>query len=180
VWPLWSWVVLSFLFLLVHKPLHYNHLIDFPFTLAIAAGATLGAAAGRVSRVAVAVLAIAVVAGYVQQVHRVDTAQSPEPASNVEAARALARLTPPGALTVDDRPIVSFLARRRVVGQLVDLAFLRWETGSLDDTKVIQNVKDADAVVISRALRARPRVLAYVQANFRLRYDRGGVRVYVR
>ena len=61
-------------------------------------------------------------------------------------AKALARLTPPGALTVDDRPIVSFLARRRVVGQLVDLAFLRWETGSLDDAKVIRGLAPARAV----------------------------------
>jgi hypothetical protein len=180
VWPLWSWVVLSLAFLFVHKPLHYNHLIDFPFTLAIAAGGTLGAAARVVPRPVLAVLAVAVAAGYVQQLHRVKLARVPEPASNVAAAHALARLTPPSALTVDDRPIVSFLAHRRVVGQLVDLAFLRWQTGSLTDAKLIRDLRRADAVVVSRALRSRPRVLAYVRAHYRLRYDSGGVRIFVR
>jgi hypothetical protein len=180
VWPLWSWVGLSVVFLLVHAPLHYNHLIDFPFTLAIAAGATLGAAARLVPRPVVAVVGLAVVAGYVQQLHRVELARTPEPASNVDAARALDRLTPPDALTVDDRPIVSFLADRRVVGPLVDLALLRWEASSLTDEDVLRALRDADAVVVSRALRDRPRVLAYVRQRYRTGYDRGGVVIYVR
>jgi hypothetical protein len=181
-WPLWSWAVLSVAFLLVHEPLHYNHLIDFPFTVAIAAGATLGAALRLVPRpvVAVAALAVAVAVGYVQQLHRVDAARTPEPPSNVAAARTLSRLTPPGSLIVDDRPIVSFLAHRRVVGELVDLARLRWEAGSLTDADVVADLRRARAVVVSRALRDRPRVLAYVRSNFRLRYDAGGVRIYVR
>jgi hypothetical protein len=183
VWPLWSWVVLAVAFLFVHEPLHYNHLIEFPFTLAIAAGGTLGAAAQRLGRPALAVgalVGVAIVAGWVQQLHRVDIARTPEPASNVAAARALARLTPPGSLTVDDRPIISFLAHRRVVGQLVDLALLRWETHSLTDQRVIHEMAHARAVVVSRALRARPRLRSYVRAHYVLRYDTGGVRIYVR
>ena len=89
-------------------------------------------------------------------------------------------MTPPGSLIVDDRPIVSFLAHRRVVGELVDLARLRWEAGSLTDADVVADLRRARAVVVSRALRDRPRVLAYVRSNFRLRYDAGGVRIYVR
>jgi hypothetical protein len=183
VWPLWSWVVLAVAFLFVHEPLHYNHLIEFPFTLAIAAGGTLGAAAQRLGRPALAVgalIGLAIVAGWVQQLHRVDIARAPEPASNVAAARALARLTPPGSLTVDDRPIVSFLAHRRVVGQLVDLALLRWETGSLTDAKAIRALGPADAVVVSRALRTRPRILRYVRTHFHRGYASGGVVIYVR
>jgi hypothetical protein len=184
VWPLWTWVVLSVAFLFVHAPLHYNHLIVFPFTLAVAGGATLGAAVERaprtVSLAATGVLALAVAAGFVQQFHRVDLAKTPEPASNVDAARALERLTPAGALTVDDRPVISFLAHRRVVGQLVDLAFLRWEAGSLNDDQVIRGLRDARAVVISRALRERPKVLAYVRAHFVRKYDAGGIAIWVR
>src|SRR5439155_4427022 len=125
-WPLWSWVVLSLLFLLAHKPLHYNHLIQLPFALAIGAGATLGAAAQRLRpelRGIATVAAVAVVVGaFVQQWNRVSIGIAPEPQSNVAAARALNRLTRPDDLTVDDRPIISFRARRRVVGNLVDLA----------------------------------------------------------
>jgi hypothetical protein len=184
VLPLWSWVVLSVAFLFVHAPLHYNHLIVLPFTLAVASGATLGAAVERAPRAVAlataAALTLAVVAGLVQQLHRVDLVKTPEPASNVAAARALERLTPPGALTVDDRPIISFLAHRRVVGPLVDLAFLRWQTGSLNDDAVIRDLQRARAVVVSRALRSRPKVLAYVRAHFMRKYDAGGVSIWVR
>jgi hypothetical protein len=184
VWPLWSWVVLSVAFLFVHAPLHYNHLIAFPFTLAVAAGATLGAAVERVPRrfaiAAIAALALAIAAGFVQQLHRVELAKTPEPTSNVAAARALERLTPPGALTVDDRPIISFLAHRRVIGPLVDLAFLRWQAGSLNDEAVINELGRAQAVVVSRTLRTRPRVLAYLRAHFRRKYEAAGVEIWVR
>jgi hypothetical protein len=179
-WPLWIWVALSVVFLLVHKPLHYNHLIDFPFTLAVAVGATLGAILRRLPWPVTAVVGLAVAAGFVQQWNRVGVAKAPEPASNVEAAHALARLTSSGVLTADDRPIISFLAHRRVVGPLVDLALLRFETGSLNDSRTIADLRRADAVVVSRALRTRPAVLAYVRANYTRRYNAGGVEIWVR
>jgi hypothetical protein len=113
-------------------------------------------------------------------VRRVDETRDREPASNVAAARALATLVPDEKLVVDDRPIISFLARRRVVGQLVDTAFLRFETGSLTDDEVIHDIRLARAVVASRSLRERPRVMAYVRGLFDLRYDVGGVQIYVR
>ena len=93
----------------------------------------------------------------------------------VVSARALTR-----PASVDDRPIVSFLAHRRVVGQLVDLARLRWETGSLTDGKAIWELQPATAVVVSRALRERPVILRYVRAHYRRVYARGGVDIYRR
>ena len=184
VWPLWTWVALAVVFLLLHAPLHYNHLVLFPFALAVATGATLGAALEHVPRrTALALsgaLGLAVAAGFVQQLHRVDAARTPEPATNVAAARALERLTKPGALTIDDRPIISFLAHRRVLGPYVDLAKLRFETGSLTDADVIRGLPQADAVVVSRALRDRPAVIAAVRNEFRRAYGRGGVQIYVR
>jgi hypothetical protein len=179
-WPPWTWVALALVFLFLHEPLHYNHLIVFPYSLAIAAGATLAAVLVPAPRLAWAAVAVVLVGAFVQQVNRVDDARAGEPASNVAAARALERLTPPGARVIDDRPIVSFLAHRRVVGQLVDLAQLRFETGSLTDAKVIARLPGADAVVVSRTLRTRPRVLAALRARFRLAYDRGGVRIYLK
>jgi hypothetical protein len=183
-WPLWLWVALGLVFLFVHKPLHYNHLVELPFALAVAAGATLGAALERQRRpvraAAAAVVALVVLGAFAQQWNRVSLADVPEPTSNVAAARALARLTQPDALTVDDRPIISFLARRRVLGPLVDLARLRFETGSLTDAKVIAELPRANAVVISRTLRNRPTVLRYVRAHFDRRYDRDGVAIWVR
>jgi len=83
-------------------------------------------------------------------------------------------------LTVDDRPIISFLAHRRVVGPLVDLAALRFETGSITDQKVIDGLGPADAVVVSRTLRDHPHVLAAVRRSFRLRFHHGGVQIWIR
>ena len=184
VWPLWTWVVLSVAFLLLHAPLHYNHLVLFPYALAVASGATIGAALEQLPRrtglALSAALALAIVAGYVQQMHRVAIARAPEPSTNVDAARALERLTRPGARTIDDRPIISFLAHRRVLGSLVDIATLRFETGSLTDAAVIRQLPRADAVVISRALRDRPAIKAKVKAQFYRRYDRGGVEIWTR
>jgi hypothetical protein len=182
VWPLWTWVALGVAFLFAHAPLHDNHLIIFPFTLAVAVGSTIGASVDRLAmtpaRAALGVLALAVGAGFVQQLHRVDLARAAEPQSNVAAARTLEQITKPGARTVDDRPIISFLAHRRVLGPLVDIATLRFETRSLTDAKVIEELPSANAVVVSRELKHRPRVLAYLSAHFRLRYFRGGVRIY--
>jgi hypothetical protein len=178
-WPLWASTAAGVLFLLLHAPLHYNHLVVFPGLLALAVGATL-ASVLPATRAVAAVAAIVLAAAYVQQWHRVGEATAGEPATNVAAAHALAELAPPSARTIDDRPIISFLAHRHVVGPLVDLAKLRFETGSLTDEKVIARLDDAQAVVVSRELRDHPRILDAVRSRFHLRYDRGGVRIFVR
>ena len=89
-------------------------------------------------------------------------------------------MTPSGALVADDRPIVAFLADRRVVGSLVDLAELRFETESLTQETVVHDLRLARAVVVSRALRSKRVVLRYLRRSFVLRYDAGGYRIYVR
>jgi hypothetical protein len=179
VWPLWLWLALGWLFLILHQPLHYNHLILVPGILAIATGGTL-AAALRGRTIVFAAIFVLLLLGYVQQWRRVDTAWTAEPQTNVAAAHALQRLTPRNSLVVDDRPIISFLARRQVVGQLVDLAELRFETGSLTQAKVIEESRPARAIVVSRSLRDKNQVAAYLHRNFRLRYSAGGVEIYVR
>ena len=179
VWPLWLWLALGWAFLLLHQPLHYNHLILVPGILAVAAGGTLAAAVRGRTMIYAAVFVL-VVLGYVQQWRRVDTAWTPEPQSNVAAANALERLVPSSSLVVDDRPIISFLARRQVVGQLVDLAELRFETGSLTQSKVIEESRPARAIVVSRSLRDKERVTAYLRRQFRLRYSAGGVEIWTR
>jgi hypothetical protein len=184
IWPLWTWVVLGVVFLFLHAPLHYNHLVIFPFSLAVAAGATIGAAVerapDRLRLACCALLAVAIGAGWVQQLHRVKLISNGEPKSNLAAAAALGRLTPPGSRTIDDRPIISFLANRRVDGALVDLSLLRFETGSLTDAKVIHDLPSVNAVVVSRVLARRPAVMRFLDTHYRLRYARGGVRIYTR
>jgi hypothetical protein len=67
-----------------------------------------------------------------------------------------------------------------VVGPLVDLAKLRFETRSLDEADVIHQLPRADAVVVSRSLRDHPKVLTDVAQRFRRAYDRGGVEIWVK
>ena len=179
IWPLWTWVALGLAFLLWHRPLHYNHLVVFPFTLAVATGATLGAALPR-RRLVYGAAATVLVVAYVQQVRSVEDVNVPEPEARLRASRALERLVPPDALTIDDRPSISFFAHRRVVPELVDTAALRFDTGSLTDEDVIRELPRARAVVVSRVLALRPRVLRAVRQDFVLRYDRDAIRIYVK
>jgi hypothetical protein len=60
------------------------------------------------------------------------------------------------------------------------MALLRWETGSLTDAKVIDELPKARAVVVSRALRSRPVVLAYIRSHYTRRFDVGGVQIWTR
>ena len=108
-WPLWTWVLLGVVFLLVHKPLHYNHLIDFPYTLAVATGATLGAALLRSGRVPPCSASLCRAAGFVQQASSRRGADA-RAAADVAAAAARGASRDRGA-RCDDRPIISFLAR---------------------------------------------------------------------
>jgi hypothetical protein len=67
-----------------------------------------------------------------------------------------------------------------VLGDLVDLAALRFETDSLDDAGVIRDLPHAGAVVVSRELRDHPAVLEELRQRFRRGYNRGGVTIWVK
>ncbi len=184
VWALWLWAAISGAFLVYHHPLHYNHLLVLPVVLAVPAGIALGELLGRMPRreLAVAGLAIALAAGYAQQQRRVTLDDVPEQAELVRAADVLRRETEPGDLVVSDQPLVPFLAGRRVAGPLVDLAVLRFETGSLTDEEVLAELDGADvkAVVVGRALADREAVLAGLRGRYPrlLRVD--GLRIFLR
>ena len=176
-WPLWAFAALTVLFLLWHAPLHDNHLILFPAALAVAAGATLGPALPRSTAVCVAACAV-VAAAYVQQVRRVDETKTPEPPTNVAAARAVEHLTRPDEVVVADRPIVPFLAGRLVPGPLVDTALLRFETGSLTPAEVVRGL--TRVVVSGRAFETQPPIVRALQRGYRPAGRFGGVTVWVR
>jgi 4-amino-4-deoxy-L-arabinose transferase-like glycosyltransferase len=163
LWALWLWAAISAAFLVVHHPLHYNHLLTLSVVLAVPAGIALGELARRVRRpeLAVAVLTVVLVAGYVQQQRRVVLDDVPEEANLVAAAALIARETQPDELVVSDHSIVPFLAGRRVAGPLVDTARLRFETGSLTDAKVLRELEEYDirAVVAGRAFSDRPELM---------------------
>ena len=150
-------------FLAYHRPLHDNHLLLLPVVLAVPAGIALGALACGAPRqdLAVAVLALVLAAGYVQQQRRVVLDDVPEEPELVAAAETLRRVTGPDDLVVSDHSIVPFLADRRVPGPLVDTARLRFETGSLTEADVLRELDawDVKAVVVGRAFSEQPELL---------------------
>jgi Dolichyl-phosphate-mannose-protein mannosyltransferase len=184
VWALWLWAALAVAFLVYHRPLHGNHLLLLPVTLAVPAGIAVGLLVSRLRPQAAAVGALAVVlaAGYVQQQRRIVLDQVPEEPELVAAADQLRRLTRPDDLVVSDHSIVPFLADRRVAGPLVDTAVLRFETGSLTDAEVLRELERSDVrgVVAGRAFEARPELLRGLALRYSAVPSPSGLRIYVR
>lgn len=184
VWALWLWAALSLAFLVLHHPLHYNHLLVLPVVLAVpsAVGFVQWAEQQGFRDVALGVLALLLVVGYVQQHRRVAEDDVPEEPALVAAAALLRERTEPGDLVVSDHPIVAYLAGRQVVAPLVDTATLRFETGSLTDEEFLSEVEQADAraVVAGRALQARPAILRGLRELFGPPVSATGIDIYDR
>ena len=184
VWALWLGAAISIAFLVYHHPLHYNHLLVLPVVLAVPAGVALGSALERLRHreLAVGAVALVLVAGYVQQQRRAALDDVPEQAELVRAAEILRQQTASEAVVASDQPIVPFLAGRVVAGPLVDLAFLRFETGSLTDAEVLRVLEErgVQAVVVGRALAQRPALLAGIRQRYRSVGVAGDVTVYAR
>jgi 4-amino-4-deoxy-L-arabinose transferase-like glycosyltransferase len=184
VWALWVWAAVSFVFVAFHQPLHHNHLVVLPVALATPAAIGLVALARRVrpEAAALGVFAFLLVAGYVQQHRRLTIADVPEQPELVAAAETLRRVTNPNDLVVSDQPIVPFLADRVVWGPLVDTANLRFQTGSLTDEEVLRELDEGNvrAVVVGRAFKNRPVLLAELHKRYRRVSEHDGVEVLVR
>ena len=168
---LWCWAGVSFLFLLWFSPLHYNHLVYLPVPLAAAASVSLGRALARPSRWRAAgtvVVALALAAGWVQQLHRVDLASAPNAAVDVAAAAVLDRSTQPSDYVVTDLPVAGVLAHRVVPGPLVELGNLRFVTRLVTPAIVLKDVDSycVQAVVAGRAFRQQPVLLAGLKTRF--------------
>ncbi len=184
VWALWLWAALSTGFLVYYRPLHYNHLLVLPVVLAVPAGIAVGAVAARarLRNLAVAALALLLVAGYVQQQRRVVLDDVPEEAELVQAAELLRRETGPDDLVVSDHSIVPYLADRRVPGELVDTARLRFQTGSLTPRSVLETIdrKRVSAVVVGRSFAEEPELLRALERRYSTVSATGDLRIFVR
>lgn len=186
LWPLWLWAIVSALFLIWHRPLHDNHMVLLAVTLAVPAGTALGAAvaslSGRKAGVAGLALALLVAGGYVQEHRRLERNQGPEQPSVLWAASELRQRTEPGELVVADRPLIAFLADRRIPGELIDTAALRFHSGLITPREIFAVIAErrVRAVVASRAFRDQPAVLAGLAARFPTRIRHGDVTLFLR
>ena len=170
VWPLWATAVLSVLFLLWHRPIRDNHMVLLAVALAPPMGASLAAAAAHVRRfeaVALAGLVLVLAAAYVQDTHHLKR-QVPLMPGLTWAVGKVEAAVPPGQLVVSDHPIVPFLAHRRMPGQTIDTALLRFQTGYLTDATVLHAISEyhVPVVVVGRSFYTRPRILAVLAKQF--------------
>jgi 4-amino-4-deoxy-L-arabinose transferase-like glycosyltransferase len=186
LWPLWLWAGAAVVALVFQKPLHDNHMVLLAGTLALPAGVALGAAIERLpARAAVAwglVLALAIAAGYAQQVRTFSRNDVAEPADFLWAVQQVREHTRPDQLVVSDQPIIAFLAGRRVPGDLVDTAYLRFQSGYLTERQALADIDAAKApvVVVAREFRERPLVLAGLARRYPVHLSRGDVAIYRR
>jgi hypothetical protein len=186
LWPLWLWGAAAVLLLVWHRPLHDNHLVLLAVALAIPAGSVLGATVSQLPprRAAAAgtALALAIAAAFVQESRRLDRNAAPEPPDVAWAARELEARTHPDELVITDRPIVAFLADRRVPGEVLDSAALAFDAGVITASDVLAAADrhGVRAVVALREFRNQPQVLAGLRDRFPTRVDHGEATLYVR
>ncbi len=171
--PLWAWAAFSLAFLLWHRPLHDNHDVLLAGALALAAGVSTGAALVRLRRrealVGGALVAAVLTMGFVKQFLDLRREHGTEPAEVRWAARQLEERTRPDDLVATDRPIIAVLAHRRMPGDLVDTAYLRFRSGYLTPKQVLEGIDRSNvrAVVAARAFRDRPQILEGLRRRFR-------------
>ncbi len=177
-----AWIVVSAVFLVAQQPLLDHHFVLLTATLAVPAGAGLGAAVTRISvpaRYAVAgAAAIALAVGFAQEERRL-WRQDGDPPGITWAAEQLRLGTQPDELVGTDLPIVAYLADRRVPGQLVDTSFVRLGTGSLSDAEILEELEGVRAVVVGRELANRPALIRELAARYPEQISQDGVTLYL-
>jgi hypothetical protein len=175
------WIVASAAFLVYQRPLLDHHLVLLAATLAVPAGAGLGAAvvaAGKVRLAIAGVVAVMLALGFVQEQDRLAD-QTGDPPGVVWAAEQLHTRTQPDELVGTDLPIVPYLADRRVPGQLVDMSFVRLGTGSLTEAEILRELEGVRAVVVGREFRNHPALLREIAARYPQRLERDGITIYL-
>ena len=169
-----AWIAASAVLLVAQQPLLDHHFVLLAATLAVPAGAGIGAAVERVpapARYALAgVAALALAGGFAQEERRL-WRQDGDPAEVTRAADELRRRTRPDELVGTDLPIVAYLADRRVPGQLIDSSFVRLGTGSLTDAEILHALDGLPAVLVGRLYAERPSLMAAIRDRYRTRMD---------
>jgi 4-amino-4-deoxy-L-arabinose transferase-like glycosyltransferase len=177
-WPLWGGALLCALFLLWQHPLRDNHFVLLSVALAVPVGRSIGTVRAPVLLAAAGLI---IVAGYGQEARRLSRNAAPVPAELRWAAAVIERRTSPRDLIVSDEPLVGPLAHRQLVGDLIDTAVLRFDSGYLSDDEVLAQLDRAQpaAVVAARAFAGRPRLMRALSSRYRA-IRRDGVTVFFR
>jgi hypothetical protein len=177
-WLLWAGALLCALFLLWQHPLRDNHFVLLAVALAVPVGRSLAAARAPILLGAIALL---LAAGFAQETRRLSRNAAPVPTELRWAAAVVEQGTSPRDLIVSDEPLVGPLAHRPLVGDLIDTAVLRFDSGYLSDEEVLAQLDRARpaAVVAGRAFVGRPRLMRALASRYRA-VGRDGITVFFR
>jgi Dolichyl-phosphate-mannose-protein mannosyltransferase len=177
-----AWIAVSAVFLVAQQPLLDHHFVLVAATLAVTAGAGLGAAVTCISipvRYAVAgAMALAIAVGFAQEERRL-WRQGADPPGVTWAADELRARTGREELVGTDLPIVAYLADRRLPGQMVDTSFVRLANGSLTDAEILEELDGVRAVVVGREFTSRPALVSELAERYPEQVSESGVTIYL-
>jgi 4-amino-4-deoxy-L-arabinose transferase-like glycosyltransferase len=169
---LWLWAVGGYAFVLAMHPLLDHHLVFLAVTLALPSGVGLGLVVGQLRPRAAAALALAVAAfvaaGIVKDRHEVAGSVTAEPPEIVWTIDQVRRHTRPGQLVVSDIPIVPYLARRQMPGQLIDTSIARIVEEDLPPHQVLKLLDETRpaAVVVGRMFGTKATIVRGIRARY--------------
>jgi 4-amino-4-deoxy-L-arabinose transferase-like glycosyltransferase len=185
LWPLWLFTLGAAIFTLTMKPLLDHHLVLLATALAVPAGAAVGCSLRRLppvaARAGVALVALAVLAGFAQEHRRLARNDVAEPADYQWAVRALDAHTAADALVVSDVPAIPYLAGRHQPGQLIDTSIARIVNEYLTPAGVLQEIdrSHAAAVVVARNFETKPAIVRGIAQRYPRTLKRGDVTIYL-
>ena len=186
LWPLWLFTLGAAIFTLTMKPLLDHHLVLLATALAVPAGAAVALSLRRLppalARAGVALVALAVLAGFAQEHRRLARNDVAEPADYQWAVRALDAHTAAGELVVSDVPAIPYLAGRHQPGQLIDTSIARIVNEYLSPAGVLQEIdrSQAAAVVVARNFETKPAIVRGIAQRYPRTLKRGDVTIYLR
>jgi len=182
---LWLFVPAAAAFILALKPLIDHHLVILAAAVALPAGTAVGLAATRARAEAAAAAALGcaalAAAGLYQQHHRLALGVRSEPDWIVWAADRLRADTGPRDVIATDYPIVAYYAHRKLVPDLVDTSFTRYQVGELSAPKVLREIDHyhVRAAALGRVLYGDPAIRAGFAHRFRRRIAHSYIVLYV-
>jgi hypothetical protein len=176
---LWSWIIGGYGFILTLHPLSDHHFVFLAVSLALPAGVGLGLLAAELrapvaTAALLSVVAAFVVLGVVKDRNEIVGANVPEPAEMRWAVEALRVHSRAGQLVVSDLPIVPYLARRQMPGQLIDTSIARIAFEDLKPREVLRLIDETQvsAAVIGRMFQTKPVIVAGIRRRFARRLHR--------
>jgi hypothetical protein len=187
LWPLWLWTAFAAVAVEQTRPLQANHYTLLSVAVSLPVGASIGALLARARpgllQLSLAVPVVVLLAiGYVRAGQRVADQPRDDGAQVNWAVANLRSHSRPSQFVATDRPIVAYLADRRLPGDLVDTSFLRFEVGSLTPSMVLSTIDRDNVVAVfsGREFRKHPDLVAGLNQRFQRKRQFEDVTLYLR